>query len=454
MKSSALQLPLEMQVHVAVRQFTRLRWIPPVIIVVGGFAMQRLFSLQVSMAALVQIAVWIAAYNTYLWWRYRRRVPETISELLRCANLHLFFDYFSITLLMYFTGGLLSPLVWFYSIHIILVGIFFRRNKVIWTTTLVWLAMAAVLVAEFLGWIPHQPIFAEAFPEAEQWVGNPGLLAAVLAGTAALWGTVIWLVTAIIDRVRIAERDERELQVKYKDTLEQVTQLQQQRDLYRRSITHDMRSPIAGAQSLLRVMETEAFGPLTQAQCEGLRRANGRLDQMMQMIQDILTIERSSKMTFTPGPVPLGRLLSRIVEAYKPQMEERGITLEMDVDPDASALGDMDDIATVANNLVSNAVKYNRDGGKVTVTITAGDGIVSLGVSDTGIGIAPKDQEQLFKEFFRAGNAKQHTVHGTGLGLAIVAKLVEQNSGKVQLTSELGRGSVVTAILPQAPAAG
>ena len=103
-------------------------------------------------------------------------------------------------------------------------------------------------------------------------------------------------------------------------------------------------------------------------------------------------------------------------------------------------------------NLVGNAVKYTHDGGRVTVSLRrAGDEAV-LQVNDTGIGISPADQEQLFTEFFRSSNPEALAQPGTGLGLAIVHRIVARHGGRVHLTSELGTGSTFQVTLPVAPA--
>ncbi len=451
MISKSAHLPIEGQLQVAVDLFTQFRWMPPLVIISGGFLLKHVFGFDLSMSALVQIATGIALYNAFLMWRQTRWKPQSIEELQRCVNLHMFFDYFSITLLVYFTGGVLSPLVWFYSIHIIISCIFFKKRKVVWTTFVLWCGLVIVLMAENVGLLPHQPVYGVVLPRAENMYDSSGLLFAVLAGTAVLWSSIIWIVTMIIDHIRIAEREERDMQVKFRAMLDKLTQAQQERDLYRRSMTHDMRSPIAAAQSLLNMLLSGALGAFTDKQHDGLTRASRRLSQMMQMIQDLLTIERSSRAEFVREAIPLDVYVKRIVEEYFEQIEERGIHLNLQLDPLAVAYIDRDDAETILRNLISNAVKYSRDGGELRVVASRGKGVISMEVADTGIGISAKDQERLFAEFYRAGNAKRHSAHGTGLGLAIIKKLVEQNNGAIHLQSELDQGTTFTLTLPEAP---
>jgi len=109
--------------------------------------------------------------------------------------------------------------------------------------------------------------------------------------------------------------------------------------------------------------------------------------------------------------------------------------------------GDRSELEIVLNNLVSNAVKYNRDGGSVTVRLDSADGTATIAVSDTGIGISEEDREKLFDEFSRIRNDKTRDVLGSGLGLSIVKRIASMYDGEVSVESEPGRGSTFTVTL-------
>ncbi|NLH49864.1 MAG: HAMP domain-containing histidine kinase [Myxococcales bacterium] len=447
MYASTHHLPVEQQLAIAIRLFTRVRWIPPLAILGGGVFFKEVLGLNLSIEALAQIAVWIIAYNVYLMRRQICSTGAAVPDLLRCANLHMFFDYFSITLLVYYTGGVLSPLVWFYSIHIIMSCIFFKRKKVLLWTGILWLALAALFLGEFFGWLPHQCVYGVSFDGLHR---RPGFILAVLGGAALLWGSLIWLVTMIVERVRVAEQDERTLQVQYKQALDDLTESEKRRTLYRRVLTHELRSPVAAAQSLVRIMNTGAFGELPERQRGVIERVGNRLDQMELMVRDLLTMERIGREEFKLETVPLAPLLKEIVEMYLPQMEEHRLRQEISIDPQAVALADPEDLRTIFSNLISNAVKYNRDEGLIRIRAEARDGAIHLEIADTGIGIPKGDQKRLFEDFYRATNAKEHTVQGTGLGLSIVKSLVRQNNGLIELESVENQGTTIRLALPRA----
>jgi len=106
------------------------------------------------------------------------------------------------------------------------------------------------------------------------------------------------------------------------------------------------------------------------------------------------------------------------------------------------------DIEKILGNLFSNAVKYTPAGGRVQISLEAEDGHCTLRVSDTGIGIPPESMPNLFKEYYRAPNAKEATRHGTGLGLALVQQLVRKYDGRINVESRLDEGTTFEVVLP------
>jgi signal transduction histidine kinase len=102
-------------------------------------------------------------------------------------------------------------------------------------------------------------------------------------------------------------------------------------------------------------------------------------------------------------------------------------------------------------NFLSNAVKFTPEGGRVGVTVTAADGVATIAVSDTGIGIAPQDQAAIFEEFRQVGRDDARTQEGTGLGLTLAKKFVELHGGRIGVQSQVGRGSTFSFTLPMRP---
>ena len=134
------------------------------------------------------------------------------------------------------------------------------------------------------------------------------------------------------------------------------------------------------------------------------------------------------------------------VQPYAIQME---VTIKLEKRSEAVIMADPDDIEIVLNNLISNAVKYNRFGGKVEVTIDSSETDAIIVVSDTGIGINQEDIENLFTEFVRIKSEKTKNIAGSGLGLSIVKKVVELYHGSIKVDSKPDSGSIFTVKLPK-----
>jgi signal transduction histidine kinase len=126
----------------------------------------------------------------------------------------------------------------------------------------------------------------------------------------------------------------------------------------------------------------------------------------------------------------------------------RGIALQMNVDERLDQIrGDERKIKQVLLNLLSNAIKFTPDGGRIDVRVKPVDGSVEVSVTDTGVGIAPEDQEAIFEEFRQVGTADKK-VEGTGLGLALSRKFIELHGGRIWVESQVGAGSTFTFTLP------
>ena len=138
------------------------------------------------------------------------------------------------------------------------------------------------------------------------------------------------------------------------------------------------------------------------------------------------------------------------METNAPAAAEKNVALRLHAAEGLAFWGDRDELAIVLNNLVSNAVKYNRPGGTVDVTLSGNAEAVTLSVADTGIGMTPEETGRLFAEFSRIKNAKTRDILGSGLGLSIVKKLVTLYDGTVRVESTPDVGTTFTATLPRA----
>ena len=216
-------------------------------------------------------------------------------------------------------------------------------------------------------------------------------------------------------------------------------------------VSHELRSPLAAIESYLEVLLGDILGPLSDKQREVLTRSRDRALAMLQLINDLLDISRieSGRVTRQLEPVCLAEVLREVMELNRGLAEEHAIVFAEDLPDDLPPVeadrGEMDRLFT---NLVSNAIKYNREGGRVRIVLRKSGEYLRADVEDTGIGISQENQGRLFEEFFRAKAPGTRHVTGTGLGLSLVKKIVDGYHGRIDVQSEPGEGSTFSVYLP------
>ena len=235
-------------------------------------------------------------------------------------------------------------------------------------------------------------------------------------------------------------------------TLREVTadrELDRMRDAFVATVSHELRTPLTSISGFLEMMqdEEEGLGASGRKYLGVIRRSTARLHALVEDLLLVAQIE-AKRIELELAPVDVAGLARQAVEAARAAAAEKGVTVDVVADHPPTVLGDSHRLTQVLDNLVSNAVKFTRDGGTVTVEVDGdGDG-VRLSVADTGIGIPLEEQGQVFSRFFRASTATRQAIPGTGLGLAISRALVEQHGGSIALQSIEGEGTRVTVSLP------
>ena len=208
-------------------------------------------------------------------------------------------------------------------------------------------------------------------------------------------------------------------------------------------VAHELRSPVGGAQSLLRTLTRGLAGDLMEKQREILLRVEARLDELLALIDDLLDLAASKTMTAeTPlHPVALQPILQEVVERFAVEAEQKPLTLSYKAPVETVWVqADEAGLVRLFNNLVGNAVKYTPRGGEVWVQVEG----TAVHICDSGIGIPAAALPRLGEEFFRAENARQSQSVGTGLGLSIVQQLVVSFGGSLAIESVEGKGSTFT----------
>jgi two-component system phosphate regulon sensor histidine kinase PhoR len=217
------------------------------------------------------------------------------------------------------------------------------------------------------------------------------------------------------------------------------------------AVVHDVRAPLAVAQSCLWTILEGFAGAVNDEQRDLLQRGSRRLDDLMVLIDDLLDIPRieTGQLVHEMEGISLNEVIRRALDGLDNVAKEKGIKLETRLPPVSPRVrGSSRRLQQVVTNLVSNAITYTAKG-QVLVRVSEDNSHVKVEVMDSGIGIPPEDLPRLFEDFFRASNVQ---AKGTGLGLSISKRIVEAHGGRIWAESpcpESGKGSKFTFTLPR-----
>jgi two-component system phosphate regulon sensor histidine kinase PhoR len=240
--------------------------------------------------------------------------------------------------------------------------------------------------------------------------------------------------------------------VTLRDLTEQE-QLSRMRMEFVANASHELRTPLASLRGFVETLQDAAKNdPAAQARFLGIMQTQA--ERMSRLIDDLLSLSRIEMREHVAptASIDLAVVVADAVAALRPHAEKSGIILDAPQESAATMVtGDRDELMQVAQNLIQNAIKYGRKGGKVEVAIGREERLALLQVTDDGIGIAPEHLPRLTERFYRVSAKDSKERGGTGLGLAIVKHIVNRHRGELRITSTLGRGSTFTAALPLAP---
>ncbi len=222
----------------------------------------------------------------------------------------------------------------------------------------------------------------------------------------------------------------------------------QQSDLLSEMV-HELRTPLTSIRgySKMLLLAEDIDQEKKQEFAETIHREAVRLGQMINDFLDLARLE-SGRTYMAHEPVNMSEVISETLAILQPQAAERQISIPLQV-PEIlpTLIGDVDRLKQVMVNLVSNAVKYNREGGQVDIEVQVGEDELNVAVRDTGWGIAEEDLPHIFEKFYRVNDPEQQT-KGTGLGLSITKHIIEAHGGTISVQSAKGQGSTFAFVLP------
>ncbi len=221
------------------------------------------------------------------------------------------------------------------------------------------------------------------------------------------------------------------------------------------TVSHELKTPLTSIQMAVHLLLEELVGPLTPKQVELLLAARQDSDRLLAMVNDLLDLTRieQGRLRLDRRPVAPRELVSDAIERFENRARDAGVALEADVAARLpEVLADRERIGHVFDNLIGNALRHTRRGGKIRLSARAVDAAVRLTVADTGEGIPAEHLPHIFEKFYQVPGTRHDG--GAGLGLAIVREIVGAHGGEVGVTSDPGGETAFSFTLPTGPREG
>lgn len=236
-----------------------------------------------------------------------------------------------------------------------------------------------------------------------------------------------------------------------KELMDRIEETSRAKSEFLANMSHELRTPLNSIIGFAEMLEDETFGSLNPKQKEYVQDIQKSGRQLLSLINDILDLSKieAGKMTLQYSDFSVAQAIEDVQTMVWPMVVEKDITLEVFLDEKLSRIrADEGKFKQILGNLVSNAVKFTPEGGRVTIETNLVDDLAEISVTDTGIGIKPEDQELIFREFWQADSSLSRQYGGTGLGLSLAKRLVEMHGGRIWVESNLGQGSKFSFTIP------
>jgi signal transduction histidine kinase len=254
----------------------------------------------------------------------------------------------------------------------------------------------------------------------------------------------------ITERKR-AERELRETLEREHGMRERLQELDRVKTDFLSSVSHELRTPLTSILGYVEILGDGCGGPLAAEQTRVLGIVERNAQRLLILIEELLIMSKveSGSFTLSVGPVAIAELVEGAYQAVLPDLKVRDLEVTIDVAADAELVqGDAGQLDRVMINLLTNAIKFTPDGGRVSVVARRDGDRIALRVRDSGIGIPVEDQDRIFERFFRSSSTQHLAVRGTGLGLSITKAIIEEHGGSIAVSSQPGVGTEVTVTLP------
>ena len=443
--------PLENTVMTRFAWLVASRWLFIMALLVGPPLVAALMPVAIMWQPFVITGLMLGMVNLgwQVYWSHLTELePRHLMQDLRTMILvQIVHDWLALLTLIHFSGGVDSPLILFFILHLALAQLALDRRQGWVATGLAIGSLACLLMAEALDVL--QPVSIPGLT-SELHQSSGFYVANVLVWQALVMVLLTMMLQGVMHQLRRREEAVLRTRGRLEKANRRITQQSDERVRLLHAMAHELRSPIAAAITMIKVLVMTHGEKLPEEAQHPLSRVQTRLEGLTGLINELLELAESRKPKGNEARrIELMPLLQEMLDEHRPHAQERQVRLSLQGPPDEAVLfADPHALQRALENFLSNAIKYNRDGRSVEIHVSRVADDWRIDFKDEGIGIAPDQIQRLFSEFYRTPQSRKHTTSGTGLGLAITRDLVERMGGRVEVHSEVEVGSTFSLYLP------
>lgn len=418
--------------------YVNLRWIAIIVIIISVPIAAKILDLNIGFNEIINTTVILIGINITYFIVIRHFNFKNERQQLAFAEIQIVIDLILLSFIVHYSGGIGNPFFFLYIVQVIFSGILFPGFV---------LPYVNALLAAFL--LTVWTIIEHVNPTGSSYIlrNEPISLSLIITSLAAFYiinFSGIYIINNFMMRFRSLKRT-----IDDKNAL--LEKSIKDRNKAFRFAAHEIKSPMIAIQSTLQVVKSLYAEELRKEVRDMVFKAEKRSSQVIDMIKEMIAVTQYNLKIEKPiiEETNFSEWLGHIVKQYKVFAANKKIDLVFNpLQDDISVQLDVNGFERVAANLITNALRYTLEGGKVIVTPVCTEDKFGFIVKDTGIGIPQDDRDRIFEEFYRSKNAKEAEQLGTGLGLSLVKEIVQFYGGEIFVNSELGSGSEFIIYLP------
>lgn len=420
--------------------FIVLRWIACVGVLFVLLLSYYLFSFELQYKILSITTIVLILLNlsySYYFYTYKKQYLQR-REIHQFFQIQIIGDYILLLILVYFSGFIENPLIYFFAFHIIITSFLFSFKIVILYTSSLVLVIGSISLLQYFHIIPIYSLFTH--------YGNiaPIVMLVQTSGLSALLIITAYLTTSIIKKI-----DSRGKQ--FEVELNKYKSLDKIKSNFILQVTHELRGPLAAISGFHEMILRGITGDIQDYTRKTITKADRRTDNLLIIIGEMIDfayMKSSDDISFNIKELSVRIIISENISNVTTKAEQEEVHLSVACPKNLKIKTNNDLINIILGNLLSNAIKYTQAGGNVSLTASEKGNEIHIVVEDSGIGISDNEIEKVFDEFYRSTRARELEKDGTGLGLSIVQRAVNALQGRIIVYSKEGKGSSFHVFLP------